>query len=142
MSVFQLFYVSNAILNFDPKEIYHILQTAHQFNPTQQLTGVMMFRGGTFLQLLEGPEDNVRALYAKISKDPRHKNLMVLMERHTDSRLFEDWSMAYHEIGPFDLSLISEIIEWKSLVTGANVDNIQILRFLNLFQNKKLQNKL
>ena len=137
MSIFQLFYVSTAVAGFDPNEIQSILRSAHSFNPTQDLTGVMMYRGATFLQLLEGPEENVRALYAKIGKDKRHRNLMKLMERKTDTRLFNDWSMAYHEIGQIDLRLINEILSWRSLVSGDNVDDIQILRFLNLFQNKK-----
>ena len=137
MSIFQLFYVSTAVPSFDPAEIQSILRSAHSHNPTQDLTGVMMFRGSTFLQLLEGPEDNVRALYNKIGKDKRHRNLMTLMERTTDKRIFQDWSMAYHEIGPIDLKLISEVLSWRALVSGNDVDDVRVLRFLNLFQNKK-----
>ncbi len=137
MSIFQLFYVSTAISSFDPKEVYNILAKAHDFNPKNDLTGIMMFRGGTFLQLLEGPEENVRSLYNKITKDPRHRSCMILMERNTDNRLFSDWSMAYQEIGPIDLKLVNEIFSWRSLISGSDVDDVKILRFLNLFQNKK-----
>ena len=137
MSIFQLFYISTAVPGFDPKEIQNILRSAHSFNPTYDLTGMMMLRGGIFLQLLEGAEENVRMLYSKIKADKRHRNLMVLMERETDHRLFSDWSMAYHEITSIDLRLINDVLSWKSLVSGKDVDDHKILHFLTLFRNKK-----
>ena len=138
MSVFQLFYVSQANATFNAEEIPNILAKAHAFNPSQGLTGVLMFRGGTFIQLLEGDEDKVRALYGKIGTDPRHRNLLTIFERRTDERIFSDWSMAYKEIGPLDLRLINEILSWRALVGQEPVDEMKIMEFLYRFKTVTL----
>lgn len=138
MSIFQLFYVSQANRNFNSIEIPNILAKAHAFNPTQGLTGVLMFRGGTFIQLLEGEEDRVRALYRKIATDPRHSNLLTLFERQAEERIFTDWSMAYKELGTLDLRLINEILSWKSLIGQEPVDELKIMAFLYRFKTIEL----
>lgn len=138
MPIFQLFYVSQANRNFDPAHIPNILAKAHSFNPTQGLSGVLMFRGGTFIQLLEGEEEKVRSLYRKIGTDPRHSNLLTIFERHTDERIFSDWSMAYKEIGTLDLRLINEILSWRALIGQEPVDEMKIMEFLYRFKTVEL----
>lgn len=49
---------------------------------------------GVFLQYLEGEIEDVDALFAKISRDVRHRDVKILERRVVDRRMFVDWSMA------------------------------------------------
>jgi len=62
------------------------------------ITGVLLYREGRILQLLEGPKDAVRAMFAEIERDPRHKQVKKLSEEMITEREFPDWSMGYPPI--------------------------------------------
>jgi hypothetical protein len=49
------------------------------------------------LQVLEGEEGAVRSLYAKISRDPRHKGY-ILLQSTLQERQFPDWSMGFRDL--------------------------------------------
>ena len=74
---------------------------------------MLLHKDGKFMQLLEGPEHTVRALFAKIGKDPRHKQITTLLEGTTDERQFSDWSMGFRDLNIDDVRSIygySEIL--------------------------------
>ena len=141
VSVFQLFYVSNASSTFKESDINKIIATAQEKNKESQLTGVLMFRAGTFLQLLEGDKAEVLNLYQKLHFDSRHTNLLSIFERETDKRLFQDWSMGYCEVGPVEIGMINEIFSWKRLVAGEKISDGKIHDFLNIFKTKQLKKR-
>ncbi len=138
MSVYQLFYVSTAKVGFEQTDIDAILKKARMFNPSQQLTGVLLFRGGIFLQLLEGDKEKVHALYKKIKRDPRHRNVFTIFENTAQKRIFRDWSMGFCEIGPIELKMVNEVIGWKRLVRGKDIEPNTILDLLKEFETKAL----
>ena len=94
-SVFHLVYRSLASTQVDQATVEDILKKARAYNPTQNLTGLLIFRDQTFLQLLEGSEVSVMTLYQKILKDSRHTNCSIMMSAQSQQRIYEQWSMAY-----------------------------------------------
>lgn len=64
-------------------------------NQRLDITGVLLYRDGQILQLLEGPEDSVRTIFATIERDPRHKQVKKLSEEIVTERDFPNWSMGY-----------------------------------------------
>ena len=50
------------------------------------------------MQLLEGEESAVRALYAIIIADPRHKGAISLLQGPVATRSFADWSMGFRDL--------------------------------------------
>ena len=50
------------------------------------------------MQVLEGPEENVRSTYARISRDPRHHDIMTLREGRLAERDFPEWWMGFKAI--------------------------------------------
>ena len=62
------------------------------------ITGALMFGDGRFLQVLEGPEDAIDAIFMRINCDCRHQNVRLLSRTHSDKRLFAAWTMAF--VGP------------------------------------------
>jgi len=134
VSVHQLFYVSTAKLGLEQFDVDQILLKARLVNPSKNLTGVLLFRDGIFLQLLEGDKADIQWLYQKIKKDPRHRNIFTIFETVAEKRLFRDWSMGYCEIGPIQLKMVNEVIGWKRLTSGKDVSPELILDLLAKFK--------
>lgn len=134
MSIHQIFYVSKAKPQITEEEIESILSTAKNFNKTKNISGALLFRGGMFLQLLEGDRTEVEALYAKIEKDPRHTHVIKFFGLTGSKRLFSEWSMAYKSLDDLDFKLITEVLSWNKLIAGSDeIDNKLILKMMSRF---------
>lgn len=70
-----------------------ILFQSRENNQTSDVTGYLMFDGSNFIQVLEGPRENVEATMARIAKDDRHRDVSVIAIHPTESRAFPDWKM-------------------------------------------------
>lgn len=110
-------YLSFASDGIDEMAIKDILNKARAKNSDKGISGMLLFKGGVFLQLLEGLKDDVRQLYKKIEVDGRHQNLKILIETDiNEKRIFDSWTMAYKEISGPDLELINTILPWAKIV--------------------------
>ncbi|HXG99940.1 MAG TPA: BLUF domain-containing protein [Sphingomicrobium sp.] len=95
MELKALTYTSWARAGIRSDEVDSILSSARVNNPLEGLTGVLIFNGESFMQILEGGESAVDGLVARLRSDPRHCNMTIRDERLIGSRTFPDWSMAY-----------------------------------------------
>ena len=93
MSLHQLVYLSESTSKMSSDDLLPILNQAKPNNAAIDVTGSLFYNGGWFLQVLEGPAATLTALYEKISKDPRHKNLRLLYNEPAEFRTFTRWSM-------------------------------------------------
>ena len=50
------------------------------------------------MQVLEGAEDKVKALYSKIERDKRHFDVKIKLSAEFESPYFQDWSMGYRPL--------------------------------------------
>ncbi|MEJ7661321.1 MAG: BLUF domain-containing protein [Hymenobacter sp.] len=73
------------------------MRQARAYNQDHRLTGLLLYAAGPreFVQVLEGPQDEVEDLYQKIAQDPRHKHAFVLHEGLATGRMFPDWRMGF-----------------------------------------------
>lgn len=90
-----LVYSSTARLLFTGHELDTLLRDARRRNEALGVTGLLVYRAGSFIQLLEGPSDTVLDLYDRIAEDPRHRDVRTILEFHTSHRAFPDWPMAF-----------------------------------------------
>ena len=95
MGLFQLIYQSQALVPFEAPALTGLMAQARAFNRECRVTGLLLYTpDGRFMQVLEGEENVVRALYFNhIALDPRHYNCRVLAEGSCLYRSFADWSM-------------------------------------------------
>ena len=96
--MFRLIYVSSAINHFSKDELVALLRKARDNNSQLAITGILLYKDGDFLQVLEGEETAVRKLLEEITQDKRHNSTIVLSEEKTDARLFGTWSMAFRDL--------------------------------------------
>ena len=97
-SVFSLVYVSSATLPFSGEDLRALLATCRKNNAELGVTGMLLYKDGNFMQVLEGDEEAVRGLYDRIETDPRHNGEIVLQQGPAEERQFPDWSMGFRDL--------------------------------------------
>lgn len=94
-----LIYGSNATRNLSDAELVDILSKSHKNNLTLDVTGMLLYHDGNFLQVLEGDEQVVTDLYDRILRDPRHENLLTYIKQPIKERVFGKWEMGFIDVG-------------------------------------------
>lgn len=96
----QHLYVSRCAAGLTAQDLRFILGTSQMLNRRSDVTGILVWTGSYFAQVLEGLPETIAPLVAKILKDPRHVDGRVLVTRSgLTRRTFGDWSMDLFE-GP------------------------------------------
>ena len=96
--MYSLVYVSSATVTFSDDDLRALLDQSRRDNAAKQISGILLYKGGNFMQLLEGDVAHVKELYSKITLDRRHTGSLVLLRTHSDERMFPDWSMAFRDL--------------------------------------------
>ena len=91
-------YVSSATRLLEENELLDMLKTCQRNNARTNVTGLLLYKGGDFMQAIEGPEPFVRGLYKKIQRDTRHTGVYKLLERNIEEREFSNWTMAFQNV--------------------------------------------
>lgn len=94
----QLCYVSNASEEVDSGVVEDILNFARAENRLVNITGLLLFNGKRFLQILEGDEENVTNVYNRIKRDRRHSHVIKVASRRIAEREFGAWDMAFERM--------------------------------------------
>ena len=96
MSLYHLIYESRASHPFAEADLLDLLRTSRYRNSQRNLTGLLVYSPeGRFLQVLEGAQDEVLAIYQRISQDFRHEDCTVLLSGPLAQRRFGEWRMGF-----------------------------------------------
>ena len=101
-SVLSLTYLSSAVELWTDDELARLLHRARAKNEETGITGMLLYAGGNFIQTLEGPSDEVDALFALIDSDSRHDGVFLVRREDIDERMFAAWHMGFKEISAQD----------------------------------------
>jgi hypothetical protein len=93
-----LIYTSWARPGLSARDVDDILGSARTNNPLEGITGVLIFNGTAFMQILEGGVDAIDALVRRLAADRRHSNMSIRDERPIEARSFPTWEMAYLQL--------------------------------------------
>lgn len=93
MELIRLLYTSAGTRGFTADELEELARTSAERNKGRGISGVLVYSGGRFMQVLEGEADVVKALFARIERDDRHGEVFVIYEEPIEERLFGEWSM-------------------------------------------------
>jgi len=96
--VLTIAYTSTANGEFTHNDLDALLISARETNARLKITGALLFRHGRFIQIIEGAADTVRALYASIMADPRHRDIHVVADEVIARRRFPAWTMGFHAL--------------------------------------------
>lgn len=93
-----LIYVSTSVKLLNDEELLDILKVSRENNSSREVTGLLLYKGGNFMQVLEGPDEVVEAVFETIKADPRHKDVIVLSREQISNRQFPAWEMAFQNL--------------------------------------------
>lgn len=93
MSLKSLTYTSLARLDLEASDIEAIHHTALELNALDGITGLLIFNGTHFLQIIEGAPNAIDDLVERLRRDPRHSGLEIRDVRPVGDRSFPDWTM-------------------------------------------------
>ena len=88
-------YVSTAVKSMHENQLLDILHNSRLHNAALNISGVLLYADGTFIQVLEGKDAVIDALYARIKADQRHKNIITLIDEPINEKSFAQWLMGF-----------------------------------------------
>ena len=78
--------------------ITDILTVSRENNRRKGITGILLYKSGNVLQVIEGGEEDVRRLFDVICSDKRHYGVLKLYEREIERREFPEWVMGFSDL--------------------------------------------
>ena len=93
MTLKSLTYTSFARLDLEAADLEAIHRIARELNALDGVTGLLIFNGTHFLQIIEGAPNAIDDLVERLRRDPRHSGLEIRDERMVEQSSFPDWSM-------------------------------------------------
>lgn len=142
--MYQLVYISEVSDNFNPndfeKGIDQIWRRSTIANNRNDISGILLYLGTHFVQLIEGESEQVLKLFRKISKDPRHKNIQVVIKQEVSERTFEFCSMGFLDTEGLSRDDIERAMDCETLikmsVAGARIPRERVLDIFESFRRK------
>lgn len=108
MALLELIYTSLSRAQNENDDVREILVSSERNNVATSVTGLLLFDGDRYIQILEGDRQQVENLFAIIADDPRHHNLELLHKGAIGARSFQTWRMAYETL---PTGLLGELAE-------------------------------
>jgi hypothetical protein len=107
-SLVRLVYVSRAVHLFSEQDLDELLEQARSRNADSGVTGTLLYKDKSFIQLLEGESASVANIFDSIRRDLRHQRVKVLIDREDIvDRAFPNWSMGFPRLDEYP-SLVNE----------------------------------
>jgi hypothetical protein len=79
-------------------DVVEMLMQSRSNNARSGITGALLLYRERFVQVLEGPEDQVLKTYRRIQRDPRHRNFHELSRQHAEFPQFPHWTMGFRPL--------------------------------------------
>lgn len=105
----RLLYSSQARPGITEQDIAEILEQSRKNNLDSGITGVLLYGGELFMQVLEGPELAVLKKYIAICDDSRNSLNKIIHITYTEKRIFDDWSMGAIKCDPIEYQKIFDL---------------------------------
>ncbi|MCG7916550.1 MAG: BLUF domain-containing protein, partial [Candidatus Thiodiazotropha taylori] len=79
-----------------------LLEQARNINELEDITGLLLYKDGSFVQVLEGYSENVVKIYRRIQHDDRHHQVKTLYQQAIQERDFPDWRKGFQNLSDAD----------------------------------------
>lgn len=96
--MYHIVYISTASNAMTQCNLLKLLEKSRAFNQANDVTGVLLYSDGNFIQILEGEEQCLKSLYHRISIDPVHHRVITISEGEVPGREFSEWSMGFRDM--------------------------------------------
>ncbi len=114
-------------------DIQAVVDKANHFNRSLNVTGILLFNGTHFFQLLEGPEDGVQSAFRRVCADTRHHNIVELLRDYAPARRFGKLGMELFDLRKYDQSSVLQAVLDRGTSKYQLTWNDRALQFLRTF---------
>jgi hypothetical protein len=135
MPLVNLIYASSAVKRMSQEELIAILEKSRENNEKRNITGMLLYKDGNFLQVLEGENDAVTDLYYIITKDERHTDPQLLLKREITKRTFSEWEMGFINLEDVDKKQIAGFSDFLEKPLGSISDGNLAYTMLETFKS-------
>ncbi|HDG7812689.1 TPA: diguanylate phosphodiesterase [Klebsiella quasipneumoniae] len=116
-----------------PTDLDALIHRASGKNMPLGITGILLFNGLQFFQVLEGSEEDLESLFHEIQSDPRHRDVVELMRDYSAYRRFHDTGMRLLDLRLFEAdSALEELLRFSSFGVTEPV-NDRMFRLISAF---------
>ena len=138
-----LIYVSVSTNEFSQEALYELFSNASLKNQEHDITGLLLYVEGNFLQVLEGHEQDVLRLYKDIERDPRHTNSRKVLQAPIEERCFGNWGMGFAGVSAQEIQLIDGFSDFfTSNSTLHDLDEQRVGKVLQAFKEGRWREKI
>jgi len=116
MELAYLIYKSVPMTNISETNLLEITEQSKANNAENEITGILLYGNNQFIQVLEGAEKDIDALYQKLLTDKRQSDLIIINKGWLISRYFPTWSMGFRSINDHEIKLINKVLEGEIVV--------------------------
>ncbi|MFD0792633.1 BLUF domain-containing protein [Mucilaginibacter litoreus] len=88
-------YLSKSAYPMHENQLLDILHSSRIHNAALNISGVLLYAESIFIQLLEGRDTILDALYKRILADERHTDIITLVNETVTEKSFEEWLMGF-----------------------------------------------
>ena len=113
MAIYQLIYVSSATETFTREKFLDKAFVMSSDNSKIGITGMLVFKDGNFMEVLEGEESTVKVLFSKIQQDPGHTLVSVIQEGEISAREYPSWAMTFYNPQTQEYEHVGSPIQWQ-----------------------------
>ncbi|MFB6328375.1 diguanylate phosphodiesterase [Pantoea deleyi] len=128
-----IIYRSHISDDFPVRTLPEMVDNASKINTAHDVTGILLFNGTHFFQLLEGPEAGILAVYERICADRRHHNVVELMRDYAPYRRFGNAGMSLFDLREHDRSSLLQAVLDKGTSKYQLTYDDRALQFLRTF---------
>lgn len=111
-ALIHLIYISSATRWPTEEDLRVLLEQARARNQRQNITGLLVYGNATYLQVLEGSEADVHAVFDSICKDTRNTGVVKLREAEIASRDFENWQMGFRQLDKAAMASVPGFVDF------------------------------
>ena len=138
----QLTYISTPTRPMSNDDLMDILTPSRLNNACLGVSGMLLYTGEAFIQVLEGEEKVVDDLVADIKKDPRHKDFRVIERKKINVREYAEWTMGFKRVDKEELRNVPGLNKFfetdlSGSLSGDKSDLINKLTHHFLIESKK-----
>lgn len=128
----RIIYLSSSVEYLNSEEIKSLLSRCREKNIENDITGLLLYADGDFLQVIEGPKVAMLDLFESIKKDSRHKGIVTIANNEIDKRHFPKWNMGFYNSDYEELRKIKGY-ENISRETLSKISDKMALAFIDSF---------
>ena len=88
-------YVSDSKIKESKVKLDKMFNDIKTKNIINNISGVLIYKNGNFLQIIEGDKEIIDTLFLNIKKDKRHSHIITLIDFPIPHRLFKEYKTSF-----------------------------------------------